>query len=549
MKNRDSEKNSFQVNAELTVSRQILHLIQKSAADIIYRLDADARIHSISEAVKSYGYSPEDFIGRNIFDLVHPEDREKAVYRLNERRTGERSTKDFKIRLLIKKAEHSESPEKNVTEAGIFSVNAQGLYQSEIPEPMSFAGTIGVVREEYADRQAKIREIESNIRQAHKMQTIGMLAGGIAHDFNNILFIITANAEIAKNMEAGDSRVQKFLDGILQASVRAKDLIAQILSFSRGNDQDFQPFRVQSLIKESLKLLRASIPKHIRIIENIGNDCPPVCCAPTQIYQVIMNLCTNAYQSMEETGGRMEVSLHEIEGALEETGNSKKLKQGKYLRLSVSDTGHGIAPELMDQIFDPFFTTKEKGKGTGLGLSVVYGIVAGHGGEITVSSEVGKGSVFSVYLPVAEIPAAKTVLPVPEPKTVNKGQERILLVDDEEQCVRMLSRMLSDMGYDVTSMTDSRNALELFRSQPANFDLVLTNLNMPGMTGDRLAREMEHIRPGIPLIFCTGFSECMEENSGEFRMCGLLVKPFSKKELGEMIRNVLQKKESPHNGT
>jgi len=254
-----------------------------------------------------------------------------------------------------------------------------------------------------------------------------------------------------------------------------------------------------------------------------------------------MNLCTNAYQAMEKTGGSLEVSLGETDRISEEMGNRKKRSPGRYLCLSISDTGHGIAPELRKQIFDPFFTTKEKGKGTGLGLSVVCGIVAGHGGEITVSSEVGKGSVFRVYLPVAAVPAQETVRAAQEQKSVNRGQGRILLVDDEEQCVRMLDRMLSDMGYEVTSATDSKNALDLFRAQPANFDLVLTNLNMPGMTGDRLAREMSGIRPGIPFVFCTGFSECMED-SGQFRMSGLLVKPFSRKELGEMILSVLQKR-------
>ncbi len=384
---------------------------------------------------------------------------------------------------------------------------------------------------------------ETQLQQVMKLQAIGTLAGGIAHDFNNILFPIVGYTELTMDDIPPDSQARKNLEEVLKAANRAKELVQQILTFSRQNGQERKPLKVQTLIKEALKLLRATIPSSIEIHSSVDEDCGPVNGDPTQIHQVIMNLCTNAYHALQETGGKLEVSLKETNLGHEQSLERVGMKPGRHLELTVKDNGHGMPPLVLERIFEPYYTTKEQGKGTGLGLSVIHGIIKNHGGDISVSSQPGEGSTFSVYLPViddieVEIEPVKTA-------SATNGNERILLIDDEEQIINLERRILENLGYKVTPKTDSEEALEEFSARPDRFDLVITDMTMPKITGDRLARKLMEINPQIPVILCTGFNEAIsEEKALAMGIDKFVMKPIVKDELAYTIRTVLDNPKS-----
>ncbi len=388
------------------------------------------------------------------------------------------------------------------------------------------------------ERTQTLAKYERQLQQVLKIQAIGTLAGGIAHDFNNILFPIVGYTELTMDEVPEGSVAHNNLAEILKAANRARDLVQQILTFSRQSGQERKPTKVQYIVKEALKLLRASIPASIEIIHEIDEDCRPVMGDATQIHQVIMNLCTNAYQAMQDKGGRLTVSLKEVDISYEETVEKIGMQPGKHLRLAVVDEGCGMDASVLDRIFEPYYTTKEQGKGTGLGLSVIHGIVKNHRGDIAVTSSPGKGSTFQVYLPVIEDDIVAT-----EFEPVNgaaKGNERILLIDDEEQIVSMEQQMLENLGYQVTARTDSEEALREFSQQPQNFDLVITDMTMPHMTGDQLAQKLLNIKPGIPVILCTGFNEDItEEKALAMGIQKFVMKPVIKNDLATTIRTVL----------
>lgn len=380
--------------------------------------------------------------------------------------------------------------------------------------------------------------LEAQLQHAQRMDAIGTLAGGIAHDFNNILSPIVGYTEIAIDDVPEDSSMRKNLEEVLKATERARDLVKQILTFSRQHDQKYKPLKVQSIVKEALKLLRASIPSTIEIRQNIDNECGAVMGDRTQIHQILMNLCTNAYQAMEEKGGSIDVNLISCDINIDEIRDHLTLKPGRYVRLTVSDTGHGILPDVLDRIFEPYYTTRAPGKGTGLGLSVVHGIVNSHGGQITVSSEPGKGTTFDVYLPVVETYEIESETVLPE--MLQTGNERILVVDDEKQIVEVIRQILERLGYKVAVRTSSLETLEAFRAQPNKYDLVVSDLTMPNMTGEELAIELMKIRPDIPIILCTGYSEKMSaEKVNALGIKGFLLKPIVKVDLARIVRNVL----------
>jgi len=296
--------------------------------------------------------------------------------------------------------------------------------------------------------------------------------------------------------------------------------------------------KVQYLIKEVFKLLRATIPSSIEIECDIDDTCGPIKGDPTQIHQVIMNLCTNAYHAMQETGGKLEVSLKEIHISYEQSIERVGMKVGKHIELQVKDSGLGMEPQVMERIFEPYYTTKAQGKGTGLGLSVIHGIVKSHGGDITVSSLPGQGATFKVYLPI--IDELEVKIETDEPAIAINGKERILLIDDEEQIIDIEQQILERLGYHVTPKTDSQEALEEFAAQPDRFDLVITDMTMPKMTGDQLARRMMDIKPQIPVILCTGFNETIsEEKALAMGIDKFVMKPIVKDELASTIRTVL----------
>jgi PAS domain S-box-containing protein len=382
-------------------------------------------------------------------------------------------------------------------------------------------------------------ESEARLQQSQKMEAIGTLAGGIAHDFNNVLYSIIGYTELTMDDVPEGSVAQSNLKEVFKGAMRAKDMVQQILAFSRKADTEKKPIKVQSAVTEALKLLRTSIPATIEIRQNIDADCSPVLADSTQIHQVIMNLATNAYQAMREKGGVLELNLMEEE--IRSDDSDLDLHPGKYLKLTVSDTGHGMDNVVVEKIFDPYFSTKGPGEGTGMGLAVVHGIVKDHGGDIEVYSKLGEGTTFSVYLPLVETrsvePKAIYVEPVP------MGTERILFVDDEETIVLMTQQTLERLGYQVTPRTSSVEALEAFRAQPDNFDLVITDFTMPNMTGIELASKLLEIRPDIPIIICTGFSEVIDKNRA--KAAGIreyVMKPIVKDQIARIIRKVLDER-------
>jgi PAS domain S-box-containing protein len=380
---------------------------------------------------------------------------------------------------------------------------------------------------------------EAELRQTQKMEAIGALAGGIAHDFNNILTAIMGFAQLTEQDLEKDSAPYQNLQEVLKASNRARELVKQILTYSRQSTEPLQPVKVQILIKETLKLLRASLPSTIEIRQDLESEAM-VLSDPTQIHQIMMNLCTNAAHAMQGKGGILEVNLKNLEMGDDASSRHPDLKPGKYLLLEVTDTGHGITPSIMDRIFDPFFTTKEQGTGTGMGLAVVHGIVKSMGGAITVYSDLGKGSTFRVYMPPT---AQDGIIEVDRDVSLPGGKERILLVDDEISIVSSTANMLQRLGYDVLGTTQAIEALNLFQIRPYDFDLVITDMTMPKMTGDELAKKIFSIREDMPVIICTGFSaKLTEERAKEIGIRAFVMKPFGSADLARTIRRVLDRK-------
>ena len=428
-------------------------------------------------------------------------------------------------------------PDKSLTLLSIILLNtANALESLEFYRLLRDQNTI--LEKKVEERTKALAQSERQLQQVMKLQAIGTLAGGIAHDFNNILFPIVGYTELTMDDVPADSQARQNLEEVLKATNRAKELVQQILTFSRRGGGKRKSLKVQFLIKEALKLLRATIPSTIEIECKVNEECGPIMGDPTQIHQVIMNLCTNAYHAMQETGGKLEVQLKEVDISYEKSVERVGMKVGRHLELTVKDSGHGMEPEVLERIFEPYYTTKEQGKGTGLGLSVIHGIIKNHGGDISVSSQPGKGTTVTVLLPVIDDIDAE-IEPV-ETTTATQGNERILLIDDEKQIIDIEQRILERLGYKVTPKTDSEEALEEFAALPDRFDLVITDMTMPKMTGDQLARKLMAIKPGIRVILCTGFNETItEEKALAMGIDKFVMKPIVKDELANTIRAVL----------
>ncbi|MHB1349925.1 MAG: ATP-binding protein [Desulfobulbaceae bacterium] len=393
------------------------------------------------------------------------------------------------------------------------------------------------VSERLAAEQER-RKLESQLQQSQKMESIGTLAAGIAHDFNNILSPIYGYLELALLKVQDRPEVAGYLGEAHRAAGRARDMVKQILTFSRRDTEKQSPVEVHVIVKEALKLLRATIPSTIEIRQHIDLDCGCVLANPTQIHQILMNLCTNAYHAMREKGGVLGVSVTALEMSPRDAQGNINLKPGPYLLLEVSDSGHGMDDKTMARIFEPYYTTKGQGEGTGMGLSVVHGIVKSHGGDITVYSEPGKGSTFRVYLPVIEPAAAQQIDITSSPPP--GGNERILLVDDEETVRRVEKDMLINLGYRVDSFSTPEEALNRFRQNPRRYDLAITDMTMPKMTGDTLSRELLAIRPDLPIVLCTGFSEMINRESAmKIGIRQFVTKPLMMNSFALILRDIL----------
>ena len=395
--------------------------------------------------------------------------------------------------------------------------------------------TLDITERKRAEEEKLAMEVQ--LRQSQKMQAIGTLAGGIAHDFNNILAALIGYADLAQDVVEEGSDAYEHIGGVFTAAERATELVKQILTFSRIEETELTAVRISTIVKDALKLLRASISPAIEFRQDIETSSNMVMANRTQIHQVIMNLCTNASHAMGEKGGVLDVSLDKVKIESDVATGYGTLKHGEYVKLIVKDTGCGMSSEVMDRIFEPFFTTKEPGKGTGMGLSVVHGIIKDHGGLINVESIVGEGTTFKIYLPLADV---KESSETKKTDVVPGKNERILFIDDEEPIVEVMTAMLKKMRYKVTGETDSLKALENFKDNPDKFDLVIVDQCLPKMSGTELAREMMSIRPNLPIILCTGFSDKVQGE--ELKVMGIkefVLKPFDKSKLSLIIRNIL----------
>jgi PAS domain S-box-containing protein len=505
----------------LRESEQRYRLITDNITDIIFTTDIWGNYTFISPSHQRVLERGEEVLGRSIFEYVHPDDRPNVVATFNEA-VMNRSIARADFRYL--------HPSR-----GYIWLEAEGTL---IDMQGTFTGVI-VSRDITERKQAEEERIklEERLQQSYKMEAIGSLAGGIAHDFNNILASILGFAELIKLKIKDRVTTEDASDEILKAGVRARDLVKQILTFSRQTGIKREPLAVVPLIKETLKFLRASLPVTIEIRQDFPVSSSMVVANPTQIHQVIMNLCSNAAYAMKEKGGILDIRLAEKELDDDAELDFKELKRGRYLRLSVTDTGCGIPKEIINRIFDPFFTTKERGEGTGMGLAVVHGIVNDIGGAITVYSEPGKGTSFNILLPLYEGQTTETrALNTP----MKAGTGKILFVDDEEGVIASGRGILEQLGYTITSTTSPIMALELFMSNPHAFDLVLTDMTMPKMTGLELSEQLWKIRPGIPIVLCTGFSQGISpERIRDVGIREMVMKPMVASELSEAVFRAL----------
>jgi len=654
----------------LLSSQQELDSIIRSTPDVIYRLDTMGRFTFVSDAIRRYGVAPEELVGQPFLEYIHTDDREIARYRINERRTGSRSTQRLAIHAFGDYSNRNKDDTQREAKIDpVFLVDAEGLYVSGESGVQVFVGTQGIARDitehremesarkESEDRlllaldvssagiwqldlkaglfrvderiysllghsesalvdgfkfirertspetwkeielkfnrhiagrapmfdhefklessrgrwkwfhtkakvvrydkdghpetmvgiiidtserkgyEAEREHLELKLQQAQKMEAIGTLAGGIAHDFNNILGAILGYSQLTQMQTADNPRVQGYVGNIFKASERAKSLVEQILTFTRQGKSQKVPCDIAIVLKEVVKLLRASIPSTIEIVQKIPSNLGTVMADQTQIHQVLMNLCTNAAHAMEARGGKLTVTLENCLMDENTAASVDDLSSGRYLQLSVGDTGTGMEKAVVDRIFEPYFTTKSVGEGTGMGLATAHGIVNDHGGRIFVESAPGKGSVFRVLFPVLENPAEVVSS---QPAAYPRGTERILFVDDEELLVEVGVEMLKDLGYDAVGTTRASQALEMFKKRPDEFDLVITDMTMPGMTGDQLAAAVLHHRSDIPVIICTGFSKRISsELASSLGIRALLMKPVTVQELSRTIRDVL----------
>ncbi len=481
-------------------------------------IEADTTLSMVNEnASHLLGYSQDEIEGKmKTSDFIKGENLKKIhEYHLARRRGDKNVPSEYELQLIDRNGDIKE----------IF------LRVGMIPETrISIASLIDITEK---------KRLESQLRQSQKMQAIGTLAGGIAHDFNNILMGINGYAELAIQDVADPEKTVERLNRILSACARAKELTRQILMFSRQTDQKLETVQLHAILEETLKLIRATIPATIRIENKTSAATGSILADPSQIHQIIMNLCTNAVHAMGGEVGALTAKLEPVDLDSGTARQTAGLSPGQYALLTIGDTGHGMTRAVRERIFDPFYTTKKNGEGTGMGLSVVHGIVTRLHGAITVKSELGNGTAFQVYFPVAE---KRPVAPALPKAAMPTGSERILLIDDEETIVDVAGQTLRALGYKVVTETVSRHALWTYLKDPFAFDLVISDQTMPGMKGTEIYDKIRSVRPELPFILSTGFSENVTRESAlTMGIRELIMKPYLKEELAAVVRNALDR--------
>jgi PAS domain S-box-containing protein len=501
-------------------------MLAENTLDVIWAMDLDLTFTYVNPAVvRLMGYSPEEWIGSRLPEHCDEENFVKMAQIIaDEVAKGSDGAGVILEVVLLNK--NREPVPVEIHGRVMFDENGAPIFLQGVTRDIS--------ERKRAEKMRK--DLESQLHQALRMESIGTLAGGIAHDFNNILSSIIGYTELSLDDVDRNTELASNLREVYTAGLRAKDLVKQILIFARQANEEIKPVQVDIIVKEALKFLRSSVPTSIEIRQDIESD-SLIMADPTQVHQIVMNLCTNAAQAMHEEGGVLSVGLTDVRLDSDFIKSDDDLKPGHYLKLSMSDTGSGMPPDVMKSIFEPYFTTKMPGEGTGMGLATVYGIVKNYGGKIMVESEVEKGSTFTVYLPITNkctgaAPCQEEELP--------SGTERILFIDDEAPIAKMGSQILERLGYSVTMRTSGVEALELFRSKPKDFDLVITDMTMPNMTGDKLAMELIAFRADIPVILYTGYSKKIsDETALEIGIKAFAYKPIVKADLAKTVRKVL----------
>ena len=520
------------VEEQLRDSSMLLSRSQQIARLGSWKLDLPSkRLEWSDEVFRIFGLEPGELRATyEVFlDVVHPEDRTVVDEAFTRSLQDRRDSYEIEHRIIRK----DNGEVRVVSERAIHERDDAGVVLRSI-------GMVQDITErKWADEEKKL--LNAQLQQAQKLEAIGTLAGGIAHDFNNILGAIVGYSEMIRDDFPPKSPGIHDINQVLKASHRAKALVKQILAFSRQVEDQKIPLQPAVIVKEAITLLRSSLPTTITIKQDIDAEGGMILADPTQIHQIVMNLATNAFHAMEVKGGILTISLQKRILFQNDLTTAPDLQPGTFLQLSIKDTGEGILPEIREKIFDPFFTTKEVGKGTGLGLSMVYSIVKSCNGSIVCDSRVGEGTEFRILLPVLEGHAeeeaqSSTALTL-------QGKERILLIDDEAMLAELGQAMLIRLGYQVTTRRNSLDALATFQNQPDAFDLIITDQTMPGMTGVDLARRILQIRPQMPIILCTGYSSQISEDQAKAAgIKGFAYKPLAKKEIGELIRKVLDEK-------
>ncbi|MEQ8224120.1 MAG: PAS domain S-box protein [Candidatus Eremiobacterota bacterium] len=510
----------WKAQESLKETKDYLDKVINSVSDPIFVKDINHRLVMVNDAECSLlGYKREEIIGKTDYDFF-PKEQSDIFWEKDD--------------LVFNTGEENVNEEKLTNAYGDTRtiVTKKALYKDKKGQKY----IVGITRDITDIKKAheEKEKIEKQLQQAQKMESIGTLAGGIAHDFNNILGTIISYSELGLTTVSDEFSVRKSFEGIIRAGYRARDIIRQILTFSRQAEIELNPFSLRDIIKETLPLIRSSIPSTIKIKTIINTD-GMILADHGQFSQILLNLCSNAMDAMTDHGGLLEISLSRLSINSEYTD----LKPGDYIVLTVTDTGHGMDRDILERIFDPFFTTKDQTKGSGMGLSVVHGIVKNHGGTITVSSEVNKGSSLQILIPEFQ----KQVTEKEDSKeSVTSEHVHILFIDDEEDLLFSQGQMLKFQGYDVTSTTSSMEAMEIFQKNPYDFDLIITDQTMPDMTGIEIVKNIFHIRPGIPVILCTGYSEqSIEDEAESIGIKCLLIKPVTAKNLIKTIRKVLEK--------